>query len=63
VQTRGGARLTNDILRWNGKTVAIELRRYRASADEGSGGLWTRAELARALAERDKAIKKGKDDL
>jgi hypothetical protein len=58
VQTRGGVRLTNDVLRWNGKAVAIELRRYGASADEGSAGLWTQAELARSLAEREKAIKK-----
>jgi hypothetical protein len=63
VQTRGGARLTNDILRWTGKAVVIELRRYAASADEGSAYLWTQAEFARMLAERDKAIKKGKDDL
>lgn len=63
LQTRGGARLTNDVLRWNGKAVVIELRRYAVSADEGSAGLWTQAELTRALAERDKAIKKGKDDL
>lgn len=63
VQTLGGARLTNDVLRWSGKAVAIELRRYGPSVDEGSAGLWTQAELARVLADRDKAIKKGKDDL
>jgi hypothetical protein len=63
VQTRGGTRLTNDILRWTGKAVVIELRRYGASANEGSAYLWTRAEFARLFAERDKAIKKGKDDL
>jgi hypothetical protein len=37
VQTRGGAVFMNEILRWKGPTIKIELRKFSGTVTEGSG--------------------------
>ena len=63
LQNRFGAKFTNEIVEWSGERVYIGLRRYGSELDKGGGIIGLKAALEHESEDRQKALKRGKDDL
>ncbi len=63
LQNRFGTKFTNEIVEWSGERVYIRLRRNGSELDKGSAIIGLKAALQREGEDREKALKKGKDDL
>ena len=63
VRSKAGVPHENEIIAWRGAKVSVLLRRFSRRLDEGSADVTLNAHVEEGLAERDKALKKGKDDL
>jgi len=64
VQTRGGGQFTNELLRWEGTTAAVSIRRFEGSTIRtGRAVIQTAADRAAEVARMRELMKRGKGDL
>lgn len=63
IRTKMGVPYENERSFWKGATASILLRRFAGRIDEGRAMVSLNASVDEGTAEREQAIKKGKDDL